>query len=33
MHFRTHVADNADRGISGQDEYGDGMVLHDRAVG
>ena len=32
MHFRTHVADK-DRGISGQDEYSDAMVLHDRAVG
>jgi len=32
MHFRTHVADK-DRGISGQDEYGDAMVLHDRNVG
>ncbi len=32
MHFRTHVADK-DRGISGQDEYSDGMVLHDRHVG
>ena len=32
MHFRTHVAEK-DRGISGQDEYSDGMVLHDRAVG
>jgi arylsulfatase len=32
MHLRTHVADK-DRGISGQDEYSDGMVLHDRAVG
>ena len=32
MHFRTHVADK-DRGISGQDEYSDGMVLHDRAIG
>lgn len=32
MHFRTHVkADN--RGISGQDEYSDGMVEHDRHVG
>ena len=32
MHFRTHVkAEN--RGISGQDEYGDGMVEHDRHVG
>ena len=32
MHFRTHVA-ASDRGISGQDEYSDGMVLHDRHVG
>jgi arylsulfatase A-like enzyme len=32
MHFRTHVADK-DRGISGQDEYSDAMVLHDRAIG
>ena len=32
MHFRTHVAEK-DRGISGQDEYSDGMVLHDRHVG
>jgi arylsulfatase len=32
MHFRTHIADK-DRGISGQDEYSDGMVLHDRAIG
>ena len=32
MHFRTHVADK-DRGISGQDEYSDAMVLHDRHVG
>ncbi|MFY9991273.1 MAG: arylsulfatase [Rhodoplanes sp.] len=32
MHFRTHVkAEN--RGISGQDEYSDGMVEHDRQVG
>jgi len=32
MHFRTHVkAEN--RGISGQDEYSDGMVEHDRMVG
>ncbi|GJM62753.1 arylsulfatase [Persicobacter diffluens] len=32
MHFRTHVkAEN--RGISGQAEYGDGMVEHDRHVG
>jgi arylsulfatase A-like enzyme len=32
MHFRTHVADK-DRGISGQDEYSDAMVLHDRNIG
>ena len=32
MHFRTHVADK-DRGISGQDEYSDAMVVHDRHVG
>ena len=32
MHFRTHVADK-DRGISGQDEYSDAMILHDRHVG
>ena len=32
MHFRTHVK-NELRGISGQDEYGDGMVEHDRHVG
>ena len=32
MHFRTHV--KADRrGLSGQDEYGDGMVEHDMHVG
>jgi arylsulfatase len=32
MHFRTHVkADH--RGISGQDEYSDGMVEHDMTVG
>jgi arylsulfatase len=32
MHFRTHVkADH--RGISGQDEYSDGMVEHDMHVG
>jgi len=32
MHFRTHVkAEN--RGISGQDEYADGMVEHDRHIG
>jgi arylsulfatase len=32
MHFRTHVKAE-DRGISGQDEYSDGMVEHDRMVG
>ncbi len=32
MHFRTHVkAEN--RGISGQDEYSDGMVEHDGHIG
>ena len=29
MHFRTHVKDEM-RGISGQDEYSDGMLEHDR---
>jgi len=32
MHFRTHVKDEL-RGISGQDEYCDGMVEHDMQVG
>ena len=32
MHFRTHVK-AANRGISGQDEYSDGMVEHDGHVG
>ncbi len=32
MHFRTHVKPEL-IGISGQDEYGDGMVEHDRHVG
>tara|TARA_Y100000780_G_scaffold190257_1_gene177969 strand:- start:4757 stop:6292 length:1536 start_codon:yes stop_codon:yes gene_type:complete len=32
MHFRTHVKDEL-RGVSGQNEYGDGMVEHDRHVG
>ncbi|MDD7983801.1 arylsulfatase [Lentisphaera marina] len=32
MHFRTHVKEEL-KGISGQDEYGDGMVEHDRHVG
>ena len=32
MHFRTHVRDEL-RGISGQDEYADGMVEHDRHIG
>jgi len=32
MHFRTHVKEEH-RGISGQDEYADGMVEHDLHVG
>jgi arylsulfatase len=32
MHFRTHVKAEL-RGISGQDEYADGMVEHDLHVG
>jgi arylsulfatase len=32
MHFRTHVKPEL-IGISGQDEYGDGMVEHDMHVG
>jgi arylsulfatase len=32
MHFRTHVKPEI-RGISGQDEYADGMVEHDMHVG
>jgi len=32
MHFRTHVKPEL-RGISGQDEYADGMVEHDGHVG
>jgi arylsulfatase len=32
MHFVTHVKDEL-KGISGQDEYGDGMVEHDMHVG
>jgi arylsulfatase len=32
MHFRTHVKQEH-RGISGQDEYSDGMVEHDMHVG
>ncbi len=32
MHFRTHVKESL-RGISGQDEYSDGMVEHDMHVG
>ncbi|HET6475129.1 MAG TPA: arylsulfatase [Thermoleophilia bacterium] len=32
MHLRTHVKDEL-RGISGQGEYNDGMVEHDRHVG
>ena len=32
MHFRTHVREE-NKGISGQDEYSDGMVEHDLHVG
>lgn len=32
MHFRTHVKDE-NRGISGQNEYADGMVEHDMHIG
>jgi len=32
MHFRTHVKPGL-RGISGQDEYSDGMVEHDMHIG
>jgi arylsulfatase len=32
MHFRTHVKESL-RGVSGQDEYSDGMVEHDMHVG
>lgn len=32
MHFRTHVK-SEHRGLSGQNEYGDGMVEHDMHVG
>ena len=32
MHFRTHVKEQL-RGISGQDEYADGMVEHDMHIG
>ncbi len=32
MHFRTHVKESH-QGISGQDEYSDGMVEHDMHVG
>jgi len=32
MHFRTHVKEEH-KGISGQNEYGDGMVEHDMHVG
>jgi arylsulfatase len=31
MHFRTHVKEEL-RGISGQNEYSDGMVEHDMHV-
>jgi len=32
MHFRTHVKEEL-RGVSGQDEYSDGMVEHDLHIG
>ena len=32
MHFRTHVKEEL-QGISGQDEYSDGMVEHDMHIG
>ncbi len=32
MHFRTHVKEEL-RGISGQDEYADGMLEHDMHIG
>jgi arylsulfatase len=32
MHFRTHVKPEL-RGISGQDEYADGMIEHDMHIG
>lgn len=32
MHFRTHVKEEL-RGISGQNEYADGMIEHDRHIG
>ena len=32
MHFRTHVKEEL-KGISGQDNYGDGMVEHDLHIG
>ena len=32
MHFRTHVKEEM-RGISGQDEYSDGMIEHDMHIG
>jgi arylsulfatase len=32
MHFRTHVKEEL-RGISGQDEYSDGMIEHDMHIG
>ncbi len=32
MHFRTHLKEES-IGISGQDEYGDGMVEHDMHIG
>jgi arylsulfatase len=32
MHFKTHIPEEK-KGISGQGEYADAMVLHDQAVG
>lgn len=32
MHFRTHLKESV-KGISGQDEYSDGMVEHDMHIG
>ena len=32
MHFRTHVKPEL-RGMSGQDEYADGMIEHDMHIG
>ena len=32
MHFRTHIPEEA-KGLSGQGDYNDAMILHDQAVG